>query len=271
MIKKLLISSAAATAMLGSAYAADLPSRKAPLEAPVPPVFTWTGAYVGVNGGGAWTRAHTLPYVETAGGAFFFAGEFGPLQSRTGGFGGAQAGINYQTGMFVFGAELDFQGASLRSSAFNTFTPYLTAGNSISIGTTQRIDYFGTARGRLGVAFGPALIYATGGLAYAGVRDAFFMTDTFGFTAANSNSNARMGFAAGGGVEWMFAPNWSIKGEYLYVGLRQGPRAVAVEFVGAAATTFAINHVAPSIGMHTARLGVNYHFGSPPAPVVARY
>jgi outer membrane immunogenic protein len=268
---------------------------------PPPPVYGWTGCYVGVNGGGAFTRSHSLPYAETFGGAPFFPGaggfaEFGPLPSRSGGFGGGQIGCNLQTGMFVFGAELDAQGSRLNSAVATTISPYLAAGNAISIATTQRIDYFGTARGRVGITFGgpgwgggpggfgaggfgaggfgfggPVLLYATGGFAYAGVRDGFVMTDTFGFTAANLGNNGRVGYTIGGGIEWMFLPNWSIKGEYQYIDLRQGPRTTAIETVGGLGTAFAINRVDPRIQMHTARVGLNYHFFSAPAPVVARY
>ena len=67
-------------------------------------------------------------------------------------------------------------------------------------------------------------------------------------------------------------PLGSIKGEYQYIGLRQGPIAAANEFVGGLGTAFVISHRNPKIEMHTARIGVNYHFTlAPPAPVVARY
>jgi outer membrane immunogenic protein len=291
MLKKIVTASLAAAAMTASAYAADLPVRQPPPPPPIP-VCMWCGFYVGVNGGGAFTRSQSLPYFETFGGAPFFPAvgpaEFGPLPSRSGGFGGGQAGINWQWGMFVAGAEFDAQAARLNSAVARTITPYLGAGSAISIATTQRIDYFGTARGRVGIAFGgpggwgpggygggwggSVLVYATGGFAYAGVRDGFVMTDTFGFTAANLGNNGRVGFAAGGGIEWMFLPNWSIKGEYQYIELRQGPRAAAVETVGGLGTAFAINRIDPRIQMHTARIGLNYHFTlAPPAPVVARY
>jgi hypothetical protein len=187
-------------------------------------------------------------------------------------------------------------------SVVGTIAPYLAAGNAISIATTQRIDYFGTARGRVGITFGgfgggygggyggyggyggpggpggfglggPILLYVTGGFAYAGVRDAFVMTDTFGFTAANAGSNGRTGYTIGGGIEWMFLPNWSIKGEYQYIDLRHGPRAAATEFAGGLGTAFVISTpFAPRLQMHTARIGLNYHFTlAPAAPVVARY
>ena len=116
------------------------------------------------------------------------------------------------------------------------------------------------------------LLYLTGGFAYAGVREGFAMTDTFGFSAANIGNNGRTGFAAGGGIEWMILPNWSIKGEYQYIGLRHGPVAAATEFVGGLGTAFVISHQSPKLEMHTARIGLNYHFTlAPPAPVVARY
>jgi opacity protein-like surface antigen len=120
MFKKILLGSLAAVTMTASAYAADL--RAAPPPPPPVPVCIWCGAYIGVNGGGAWTRSQSLLYTETFGGAPFFpaAGgfnEFGPLPSRSGGFGGGQIGINWQWGMFVAGGELDFQGARIALSS----------------------------------------------------------------------------------------------------------------------------------------------------------
>jgi outer membrane immunogenic protein len=104
------------------------------------------------------------------------------------------------------------------------------------------------------------------------VREGFVSTDNFRFTAATVGNNGRVGYTIGGGIEWMFLPNWSIKGEYQYIDLRHGPRAAANEFVGGVGTAFVINHVNPRIQMHTARIGLNYHFFSAPAAsVVARY
>ena len=288
MFKKILMGSLAAATMTASAYAADLPARMPPPPPPPVPVCIWCGAYVGVNGGGAFTRSESLLYTETFGGAPFFpaAGgfnEYGPLPSRSGGFGGGQAGINWQWGMFVAGAELDAEAIRLNSNVATTVaTPLIR-----TIASTQRIDYFGTARGRVGIAFGgpgwnwgwgssgfggSVLVYATGGFAYAGVRDGFTYVDSAGFSAVNFGNNGRTGFSAGGGVEWKFLPNWSIKGEYQYIGLRQGPVAAANEFVAGVGTAFVISRRDPRVEMHTARIGLNYHFSlAAPAPVVARY
>ncbi|MBV8851366.1 MAG: porin family protein [Methylobacteriaceae bacterium] len=285
MFKKILMGSLAAATMTASAYAADLPARMAPPPPPPVPVCIWCGFYLGVNGGGAFTRTQALPYIETFPGAgiTFSSPDMGPLPSRSGGFGGGQAGINWQWGMFVAGAELDAEAIRLNSNVATTVaTPLIR-----TIASTQRIDYFGTARGRVGIAFGgpgwnwgwgssgfggSVLVYATGGFAYAGVRDGFTYVDSAGFSAVNFGNNGRTGFSAGGGVEWKFLPNWSIKGEYQYIGLRQGPVAAANEFVAGVGTAFVISRRDPRVEMHTARIGLNYHFSlAAPAPVVARY
>ena len=319
MFKKVLLGSIAAATMTASAYAADLPARVAPPPPPPIPVCIWCGAYVGVNGGGAWiTRSgfgnstNSDFFVETVGtaaGVFpVSAGVLNQVNSRGGPFGGGQIGINWQWGMFVAGGELDFQAARIDSNAVGSAGNIF--GGLTTIATTQRLDYFGTARGRVGITFGgfggpgyggpgyggpgyggfglggPILVYVTGGFAYAGVREGFASSSTFPvvgagaavfgptvtLTAANRGTNGRIGFAAGGGIEWMFLPNWSIKGEYQYIGLARGPVAASNEFFGGLGTPFVITHRTPAISMHTARIGLNYHFTlAPAAPVVARY
>jgi outer membrane immunogenic protein len=309
MFKKIVTASLAAATMTASAYAADLP-RRAPPPLPPPPVYGWTGCYVGANGGGAWiTRSgfgnntNSDLFVETVGvgGAIFpiSAGTIAQRNSQGGGFGGGQIGCNLQTGMFVFGAEIDAQGSRISSTGFGS-APNIFGGLT-SVTTTQRLDYFGTARGRVGITFGgfggpgwgaggpggfgfggPVLLYVTGGFAFAGVRDGFVSTTgipggpaaapaTFTLTSANIGNNGRVGFAAGGGIEWMFLPNWSVKGEYQYIGLQRGPVASATEFFGGLGTPFLITRRDPALSIHTARIGINYHFFSAPAPVVARY
>ena len=338
MFKKVLMGSLAAATMTASAYAADLPARAAPPPPPPVPVCVWCGVYVGVNGGGAWMTRNGWGsnnggndvFVETvgAGGVIFpvsagvinnggngngngfgFFNNGNNNNNQGGGFGGGQIGINWQWGMFVAGGELDFQGSRVNANgvgvAGNIF------GGLTTIATTERLDYFGTARARVGLAFGgpgwnwgwgPAgfggsvLVYATGGFAYAGMREGFASVlnvpgvaagagaavipgAAITLASANIGNNGRTGFAAGGGVEWKFLPNWSVKGEYQFIGLRQGPLASATEIVATgpailvgAPTTFVMTHRNPSFGIHTARIGLNYHFTlAPPAPVVAKY
>ena len=152
-------------ASLGAfAQAADLPSKKAPPLPPPPPLFSWTGVYVGANLGGS----------------------FGD-RTGSGVSGGGEIGYNYQLSpLFVLGAEADIQGSSLNLP-------------------NRSLDYFGTVRGRVGVTpLDPRLlVYGTGGFAYAQIR----------YSSSPSLTDNRTGYAAGGGVEWAFLPNWSAKAE----------------------------------------------------------
>ena len=76
----------------------------------------------------------------------------------------------------------------------------------------EQWDYVGTARGRVGYAAGPWLAYATGGLAWAGER----FLNTSADRQSGEDTGMRLGWAAGAGVEYAFAPHWSVRLEYLY-------------------------------------------------------
>jgi len=283
--------------MTASAYAADLPVRAPP--PPPPPVLSWTGCYVGINGGGALTRSQSLLYTETFGGAPFFpaaggAAEFGPLPSRSGGFGGGQIGCNLQTGLFVFGGELDAQAARTSSNVTTAITPYLAPGGVISIATAQRIDYFGRARGRAGITFGwfgggyggyggcggpggfslggPILLYVPGGFAYAGVCVKASCRPTISASlpppSATTAALATRLAAASNGCSYRTGrsrANTSISTCATGRARRRTSSSAASEPPSSSTTSIRAS-------MHTARIGLNYHFFSAPAaPVVARY
>jgi outer membrane immunogenic protein len=172
----------AAALAAGSARAADLPSHKAaPDFAPPPPVFSWTGFYVGLN----------------AGGGFRADSGFGPRAGDVSGVvGGGQIGYNFQLApMIVVGVETDFQGTSLSRTLG-------WAGPQVSL------PWFGTVRGRAGLTLfdDRLLVYGTGGFAYGELNTPW-------------RSDTRTGWTAGGGLEWAFLPNWSAKVEYLYTEL----------------------------------------------------
>jgi outer membrane immunogenic protein len=193
-MKKILLSSVALLGLTAGAFAADLPSRRAPapMMAAVP-LFTWTGFYVGVNAGYGWNNNdHTV--VTPAGTVLAVTGQ------DDGGFvGGAQVGYNYQFGAFVVGVEADLQYADIGGRGAFTV-------NGVNFFTDDSDNYFGTVSGRLGFAFDRALVYATGGFAYGDVG-------TFG------ESNG--GWTVGGGVEYAFTNNLTMKVEGLYVNLDQ--------------------------------------------------
>ena len=267
----------AALTALGTvaAQAADLPTRKeAPAPVFVPPPFTWTGFYVGVNAGGIWpsgSRSATLvaPGVFPFPVSTFFPGGLG---SQSAGFlGGGQAGYNWQTGAFVLGVETDFDGTTLSKSTNSTGAPFLGTGvpalllgDTLSIHAKSSLSWLGTTRGRVGFVVTPdnrLMIYATGGVAYGGGSSNFSVFDaaTGSFWSGNPSST-RVGWTIGGGLEYALTNNITIKGEYLYADLGSssfnslGNTAALINFPGVA--------VSGKIDYNASifRAGVNYKF-----------
>ena len=208
-MKRTLIASALALGLhAGTAAAADFPVAPAgPPWAPLP--ITWTGFYIGVNGGGARSD-NTATYAVTSG---FASASF----TDTSAIGGAQVGFNWQMASLVVGVEIDVDGRNWSRSA--TSAPM--AGNAIDLVTlSQTENWFGTVRGRLGVAFGDALFYATGGAAAGEVEHGFteFRTTT-GETRSLIDSPTRVGWVVGAGAEYRVWRNVSVGVEYLHIDL----------------------------------------------------
>ncbi len=170
-MKKYLLASVAALGIIaaGAASAADLPSRKGPVAAPVyiPPVFTWTGFYVGANAGYGWGNVN--------------ANGFANVGDLDGFVGGGQIGYNYQMGQFVLGLEADLQGADLSS------------GNNLGL-VRVKTDYFGTVRARVGFAIDRFMPYVTGGWAYGNVKT------SIPALAFSNDSSHTGGWTVGGGI-----------------------------------------------------------------------
>ncbi|ADP72495.1 porin [Rhodomicrobium vannielii ATCC 17100] len=157
----------------------------------VAPVATWTGFYAGLNVGYGWNDDADADGI----------------------IGGGQIGYNWQgafgTSPLVLGVETDIQGSDIKND------------------NDDKLNYFGTVRGRLGYALGNSLVYATGGFAYGE------------FDGADKTST---GYTVGGGVEHKFTPNLSVKAEYLYTDLGDND--------------------SDNADFNTVRVGLNYHFGA---------
>jgi outer membrane immunogenic protein len=275
-MKKFLLSAIALATLTASALAADLPSRKAApaYVPPPPPPPMWTGFYAGLNIGGGWDAGNGN------GNAWNLLGQNGGVTNGMSGgvIGGGQVGYNYQLnglgggmgggmgggtgglgGMgLLIGAEADFQGTSMGSNGNGA--NYYWFGN-YGDRTGVSVPWFGTVRGRLGLTVMPTLLlYGTGGFAYADVQR------NGGLFGWNNNSATQTGWTAGGGAEWMFMPNWSIKAEYLYTDVSGGNSNYWGGNWGAS-----INNVNNHTRWNTVRAGVNYHFNWGAAPVAARY
>jgi outer membrane immunogenic protein len=196
----LLAATAALAIAASTAHAADLPGRYSPAPAyNALPVFTWTGFYAGLNAGYGWN----------VGDSRFYDPAFGTVRGRrSGGFvGGAQAGYNYQFGMFVAGVETDLQYAAVGNKGASYGTTYYPGDSD---------GFFGTIRARAGVAFDRALVYGTGGFAYGDVGGNRGYDTLLGY---HSGDEINWGWTLGGGVEYAITNNFTAKVEGLYVDL----------------------------------------------------
>jgi outer membrane immunogenic protein len=261
-MSKLLTGTIAAIALSVAipALGADMAPRysKAPAMAPPVMVYNWTGCYIGGNVGGAWAR---IRETSVSVGGVPFVSDFGSSESSSV-IGGAQIGCDYQfAGKFVVGIQGMFDFTDSRSRhvlpAFPTFYD-----------ETRTRDVF-TVTGRVGYLFAPqVLAYVKGGGAWARVDTTRFSTvPAPTIVSESATGQNRQGWTVGGGVEWMFAPGWSVFGEYNYmdfgrknVGYVTGPLAVGIPSV-----------VSTRFEVQQALVGVNYKFNFGSAPLVAKY
>ena len=214
-MKSLLLATVAlaAVGMATQASAADLAARPYTKAAPIAPGINWSGFYAGVMGGYAWG------------------------DDVKGGFGGGTVGYNWQApgSMWVWGLEIDAAGASVKDSI-----------TDLSVTAEEKIRAFGSVTGRVGVTAGAALFYAKGGYAWADNR---LSATVLGVTLFDE-SKVHSGWTVGAGAEYMFAPNWSAKVEYMYAdyGSERYLATLLPPGVDLGLTT------------HSVKGGINYHF-----------
>ena len=278
-MKKLALAATILAISAVSASAADMAPRYTKAPPPVAvAVYNWTCFYIGLNAGGAWGRDDNT---FLANGVFAAPGAF-PLTSaflaanqqnnRQGRFtGGAQAGYNWQMANWLLGVEGDINYLERKNYGFASIGVVPGTATTV-VSTSSTPEWFATLRGRAGFLVAPAfLLYGTGGVAFSDSRGNQNIVVTTvgvpGFFTTNNN-DTRIGWTAGAGAEWGFAPNWSAKVEYLHVEFQRqtnnvlftGPLAVLVP--GSAAI------ISRRTDLDIVRAGINYRFGG---PVVARY
>ena len=260
-----LIAGVSAVALMRTASAADLPL-KAPIEVPV---YNWTGFYIGLNGGFGWGRNDadfTGDGQNNAGNdlisrVFDGTRNFNQLTrsqdiDSEGAFGGAQLGYNWQfAGAWVAGLEADIQASGLHGS-FTRIAPLIP----LALSAEQTLDWFGTARGRLGYLVNErVLLFGTAGLAYGQTKESsnFFANANDTFIGATTTlhcpagspclggqvSNTSAGWTAGAGVEWAATNRVTLKFEYLHISLPD--------------STFVMSALPPATG--NATVTANFH------------
>jgi outer membrane immunogenic protein len=253
-MNRMLFGAIALVSTFASAMAADMPVpyKAAPVAAPA---FSWTGCYIGGNGGGGRGLNEQQP----------IAGITFDANHNSGWFAGVQGGCDYQVGSFVVGIEGQFDWADMKDTATT-----LPAGAAIGFLTTTKLDRFATATGRIGYAFDRVLLYAKGGAAFGHFTHQFTQTDFAAATFDFRQTRDITGFVVGGGFEFALLPNVSFKAEYNYFDF--GRNGYTLNCVSAAACGgLAAFPAAVRQNMQTVMLGVNWRFGAGLAPLVAKY
>ena len=247
-MKRIFVAALLAGTAISSAQAADLAARPYTKAPPyIAPIYDWTGFYFGVNAGvglGRNRADHTVPL-----------NSFDTVYLQPQGIvGGGQVGYNWQTnssflglGPIVFGIEGDIQGSDSRDSRTT-----LNGLSGITTNFNQRMDWFATARGRVGIVTGSVLSYVTGGYAYGNVRTT--ATETLGpLVGAATIERGQSGYTLGSGVEAALGGSWTGKIEYLYLDL------------GNRSTAFTLFGVPQTLNTQTRenifRAGLNYRIG----------
>jgi outer membrane immunogenic protein len=273
-MKKLLLGMTvfAGLPLVGAAQAADLP--RPVVKAPPAAVFAPYRCYLGGNIG--WARAEVdvnwiaNPAGYPISGPAVNASSIATLKDD-GIIGGGQIGCNFQSGSLVWGIEGDFQGTSLKA---NRIVSADTAAFAFTNQQDFDISWLATVRGRLGFtttpnwsyAPGGFLFYITGGVAFAGVKysdcelhatTAAFCNTALGTFNQVSVDQTKTGFAVGAGIEGKIAQNWSVKVEYLFVGL---PDTTTVSHINTGGTAADITHFHRDLNIQTVRAGLNFHF-----------
>jgi outer membrane immunogenic protein len=234
-----------------AAHAADLPARTYRAPPPiVAPIYSWGGFYVGVNGGGG--SSHNCYTITSSNNVAVNPNSEG-CHNATGGLAGGQIGYRWQMSNWVFGVEAQGDWANLKgsNSSLTAILPYINQ---------TKIDAIGLFTGQVGYAFSNVLLYVKGGAAVTDNKYDSFFTGTGAIF--NSATETRWGGAVGAGIEFGFAPNWSVGLEYDH--LFMGSHSVVFPVSAIAVTR--TDTIKQDVDMGTVR--INYTFGG---PVVARY
>ena len=231
------------------AMAADL-ALKAPPPPPAP-AASWTGFYIGINGGASWaTAANSI----NLGGLGLGGAATLPLYSQglNGFLGGGQIGYNYQVGNFLVGVEGDGDWSNIKGT-----TPCL-----VVFSCTANMQWTADATVRAGVLpLNNLLVYVKGGASWTSVKYNFSDGGLLAPASLTSNqSETKVGGLLGFGTEYMFAPHWTAKIEYNYVdyGNHTDNHTLTLAAPGAALNVNV--PVQSSLKASTMKAGINYLF-----------
>ncbi len=238
---------------LQPATAADLPVKAPTVQTFAP---SWAGFYAGINFGLVADRSSETAFLPT--GPMFpycWAADcnFSNKQTATSLLGGFQLGYNFQSGQVVYGIETDIALSNAKKTTTGLWVGVPPIFGNWTAETGIRV--LGTTRLRIGYAFDHALIYATGGVAYADMRNTFQAGSTANFNFSWSDTGWRVGYALGGGLEYEFTRDWSVKAEGIYYDLGRKDH-VSIDQIAGTTGVGLTDHMTGIV----ARLGLNYRF-----------
>jgi outer membrane immunogenic protein len=249
-MKKFLLGTVALIAFAAPSAAADLAARpytKAP-PAPIAVVYDWSGFYIGANGGWGSSRK-CWDFVDPAGA---FVGAEG-CHDATGGTAGGQIGYRWQAGTWVFGVEAQGNWADFSGNHVNVLFP--------AFRSHTNVDAFGLFTGQVGYAVNNVLLYVKGGAAVT--ANSYQINNVVGGALAGvTGDDTRWGGTIGAGLEYAFAPNWSVGVEYNHLFMQDR----TYTFTAPGGGLFSAHRISQDVDLVTARL--NYRFGG---PAVSRY
>ena len=249
-MKKVLLVTASLIALSAAApaVAADLAARPYTKAPPmIAAVYDWSGFYVGANGGWGTTRG-CWDFVTPAGG--FVANE--GCHDADGGTVGGQVGYRWQAGSWVFGLEAQGNWADFKGSNVSLLGAPVNH---------SKIDAFGLFTGQVGYAANNVLFYVKGGAAVT--SNSYRINNVVGGALAGvTGDDTRWGGTIGAGLEYAFAPNWSVGVEYNHLFMQDR----TYNFTTPAGAAFGTDRIRQDVDLVTAR--INYRFGG---PVIAKY
>jgi outer membrane immunogenic protein len=254
-MRRLLIGISILTGVVATALAADLPVyTKAPPARP--PAWSWTGFYLGLQGGSGWGTTQQICSGGFCGPIVPVPGLFQTNYGLNGVHGGGTAGFNWQTGPVVLGVEADISAANINgsgdcSSAF---------GGSNNASCQTNMSWFGTATGRVGVTVNYALLYVKAGGAWAHFNHNILSSsnDISPIVTTASLGDDRSGYTLGAGIEYAFWRGWSAKVEYDFMDF--GSKNLALPFINSASSLTGIAFANDREQVHVVKVGLNYRF-----------
>jgi outer membrane immunogenic protein len=229
-MKKVLVGAAVALALMTTSAGADGIDKRSYIAAPPPPVYAppWSGAYIGIQVGGAWTHDVNVHDLDSYNGPF---GDFN-VGGDSGFLGGFQVGYNKQFNKWVLGIEGEYGHLDLKQrDQFPDFVGVRLPTDSLA---TIEHHWFATITGRVGYAFDKVLVYGKGGWGWVSTDVSFIDSDPTGLTLVDGTERNRIlnGGVWGGGVEFLLSPTVSLKVEYLRFEINDTVRVTALDNLG---------------------------------------